>query len=98
MGYCYLLHFENEDTGDHKHYIGYARDYEHLNARIHKHKNNIGAKWVKNGKNIKVVRLWRNATPADEKRLKALVAQRFCPLCSNYIPKPSVKGAHQSVG
>lgn len=96
MGYCYLLHFENEATGEHKHYIGWAKDYEHLKERIYKHKNNIGAKWVRNSKNVRVVRLWKDATTQDERRLKTLVAERFCPLCSKYIPA-SVKGAHLRV-
>jgi predicted GIY-YIG superfamily endonuclease len=86
VGYCYLLHYEDAKTGEARHYIGFAIDSDHLKERIAKHRAGIGARSVKNGRSIRVVRLWRGASGwDDEKRLKALGGRKLCPECSPYL-------------
>lgn len=97
MGYCYLLHFKDSRTGEAKHYLGYARDKEHLADRITKHRAGAGARWTKNGQEIEFVRLWRDATPEHEKKLKNLGGINFCPHCSKFMASSSVKGLASNV-
>ncbi len=92
VAYVYLLHFQDAETGEAKHYVGYARDRSHLEERISKHRAGTGARWVKNGHSIELVRLWRDATPEHERKFKTLGAVNFCPRCSKFIPSASVKG------
>ena len=85
MGLLYLLCYE------HTHYVGFANDREHLKERIKRHRNGTGARHTtRNGPNFEVVRLFRNATPKDEKLMKAMSPKNFCPCCSDYIGKSRV--------
>jgi predicted GIY-YIG superfamily endonuclease len=83
VGYVYLLCFDGT------HYVGFARNREHLKERISLHRAGEGAKYTTYQKSLgcefEVVRLWKNATPADEQRVKSLVGKHFCPKCSPYL-------------
>ncbi len=100
MGFCYLIHLDDPLANGSQHYIGYARDRQHLEERIQKHLAGIGARYLKVAHRQKVsyrvVRIWRSATSADEKRLKQLGGKNLCPHCSPYMRgyTSKVKVAH----
>ncbi len=89
MGFCYLIHLDDPLADGSQHYLGYARDRDHLSERVQKHMSGIGARYLKVARlkdvSFRVVRIWRDATPADEKRLKQLGGKNLCPHCSPYM-------------
>ncbi len=89
MGFCYFIYFDDLLANGSQHYIGYARDRQHLEERIQKHLVGIGARYLKVAHCQKVfyrvVRIWRSATSADEKRLKNMGGKNLCLHCSFYM-------------
>lgn len=88
---CYLIHFD-EPIGNAQHYLGYASD---LSVRISQHRSGHGSKLTGRanflGIGWRVVRVWRDGTPAIERKLKSMGAADLCPHCSRYIRNlPSV--------
>lgn len=85
MGYVYLIHLEKPLPGGRRHYVGYARDKQHLEERWAKHRSNDGAAFLKEankaGINWMVVRVWMGVTPEKEKSIKGMQAKFICPVC-----------------
>lgn len=81
----YLLHFDSPINPAHpcRHYLGYASD---LNKRLALHQAGQGARLTQvakeRGITWQLVRIWKNATRTDERRLKnKKCGPRLCPLC-----------------
>lgn len=83
MGVVYLIHLERPlGNGKQKHYVGYTEDFE---KRISQHRSNEGSQFLKaaneQGINWIVVRVWRDATLEDERRIKHQTTRGTCPVC-----------------
>ncbi len=85
MGYVYLVHLERPLPGGRRHYVGYARDKQHLEERWAKHRSGEGAEFLREANKAGiawlVVRVWMNATPEKEKSVKAASSRAICPVC-----------------
>ncbi len=85
MGYIYLVHLERPLPGGRRHYVGYARDREHLDERWAKHRASEGAQFLKEANEAGigwiVVRVWMNVGPDKEKQVKSMGAKFICPVC-----------------
>ncbi len=92
MSFCYLICF-GEPIGNTKsrrggacHYLGYTS--QSLKKRLEQHKNGQGAKICRAavsdyGRELRLVRHWRNGTRALEKELKRRHNSSFyCPRCN----------------
>lgn len=87
MGYVYILHFDETVSGtDAKHYIGFAKDRDHLEQRIAAHRAGTGSQFThlakKKGIAFKVVRTYRNADAESERLIKKIGAALLCPICN----------------
>ena len=85
MGYVYLIHLEKPLPGNRRHYVGYARDRDHLENRWAKHRSSEGAQILKEaneaGITWMVVRVWMDVGPDKEKSVKATASKFICPVC-----------------
>jgi predicted GIY-YIG superfamily endonuclease len=85
VGYVYLVHLERPLPGGRRHYVGYARDKDHLEERRLKHRAGTGAQILKEaneaGISWLVVRVWMNATSDKERQIKSMAAKFICPVC-----------------
>lgn len=95
MSYCYLICFgtpignTNSRHGQASHYLGFTS--QSLKKRLEQHRSGAGAKIIRAaakdyGRDLKLVRHWRNGTRALERELKRRHnPQHFCPLCNKTI-------------
>lgn len=77
----YLLHFD--PPWQHcKHYLGWSPD---IGKRLEVHVAGRGARLIRQartaGSKLILARVWENATPADEHRMKGRGLTELCPLC-----------------
>jgi hypothetical protein len=87
-GFIYLLHFEKALPDGRQHYVGFARNRDHLAERVALHRSGNGAGFTfvmaQQGIGFHVVRLWRGARGwLDERRIKERGARSQCPLCGS---------------
>ncbi len=90
--FVYLLHATNA-ANSRIHYLGSVKA-EHLDRRLHAHKNGYGAthtkfQWDK-GAQWHVARLWQCPDRTTEKALKrGHRLRKLCPICQGQEPEPS---------
>ncbi len=82
MASVYLIHFE-QPYKHARHYLGFSED---VPGRIRAHRRGKGARLISvvndAGIDWAVVRIWRNMTRADERKLKhRRDAPGLCPVC-----------------
>lgn len=81
---CYILHF-SEPYKHAKHYIGWARDYEHLAARISAHLDNTSKQPLIEAAHAAgitfTVAVWTHYPRHMERKLKNAHARNVCPCC-----------------
>lgn len=85
---CYLLHFDPPYKHA-RHYVGYT---EHLDVRVEQHRNGTGANLTAvasaAGCEIKIARVWDNATRALERKIKTSKHHsRLCPICNPHATR-----------
>jgi len=75
-----------------RHYMGWSAD---VARRLARHANGQGARLLAvalaAGCTWRLVRLWPNASRADERKLKNMMGVRCCPLCRGRSPCPNVR-------
>jgi len=81
----YLLHYDHK-LGRVHHYLGITRS-ERLQTRLDEHASKVGSRLTHQlaslNQRFYVARLWTNASPALEKRLKASAnLKRSCKICA----------------
>ncbi len=86
----YLLHFDKPYCHA-RHYLGYVKAEEGLDARVKRHKRGGGSKLIKAivqaGIGFTVVRVWPDGSQELERRLKNQKhTPRLCPICKGNNP------------
>ncbi len=84
MGIVYVVHLERP-IEHMRHYVGFARDNDHLKERIAKHRSGDGAGLLKIANNAgipwMVVRVWTGVPPEKERAVKSSSIKGVCPVC-----------------
>jgi len=92
----YLIHIEPAFR-HFRHYLGWSPNIE---KRFKAHKNGQGARLTKlasmAGHELKLARVWLDATPIDERRLKGRSLKPLCPVCSGKTCPPNPPQAEKA--